>query len=218
MLDARLLDGIDLNSDTNGVDGLITQRALNALVRPETFSVLFGAMHQAFGTLVIYRGGLMGGVPSLVECPVRERGRYAEHFRNMRQMQRRSGENSVPGTALQLSVMLSFDAGSGKPVGYIPFARYVHPGKLGDEVLFVVFCAQLGTVVLFVAPDAGCEDRVQRMVGPICYTLPLSKVCSLCGKVEPRMRKCPCGLSRYCGGACQKAHWPCHKEACTHPR
>lgn len=42
--------------------------------------------------------------------------------------------------------------------------------------------------------------------------------CAACGfgATEPKdLKMCPCGGVRYCGSACQKAHWREHKASCT---
>ena len=39
--------------------------------------------------------------------------------------------------------------------------------------------------------------------------------CTQCGRADGKMYACKgCGAVRYCGVACQKTHWPRHKEAC----
>lgn len=205
--------GIDLDSETNGIDAIITQRSLNAIVKPETFEVLFTAARQAFATLVIYRME-PGSASRAVLCPVSERGRYAEHFRNIQRMKQQSGVGSPAGSVLILTIMLSFNCDSSKPMGYVPFCRYIHPVKLGHEIVYAFYCNQLREVALFVASGPEQESPIQAMIGRTGFTLSLTKVCSWCGRVAGGHKKCPCKKSSYCDADCQHSHWSLHRICC----
>jgi hypothetical protein len=46
--------------------------------------------------------------------------------------------------------------------------------------------------------------------------LPMMKrqVCALCNKGGATQECSLCGVMRYCGAACQRAHWQTHKDEC----
>ncbi len=40
--------------------------------------------------------------------------------------------------------------------------------------------------------------------------------CALCGREDGKLSKCSrCERERYCGAACQRAHWKAHKKVCV---
>lgn len=61
-------------------------------------------------------------------------------------------------------------------------------------------------------PAYGIVERDgERVVTPI-YDLPL---CANCRMAKPSLMKCSrCQRVKYCDRACQKAHWPTHKQDC----
>ena len=56
-------------------------------------------------------------------------------------------------------------------------------------------------------PGAGREDVPLRLADPTA--------CLMCAKPAPEKTCARCRLARYCGTACQRAHWPEHKKACA---
>lgn len=60
------------------------------------------------------------------------------------------------------------------------------------------------------------EGRITRGWAP-----PPPDVCARCGAsavADKKLLTCGrCKTARYCGAACQKAHWPAHKEGCKRP-
>jgi hypothetical protein len=201
------------------METMVAQRAVDALLKSaDTFAALSCAVGQSFDDTAMFKqrpdDSAYGW--SVKRHPASERGRYKEHFDNIRRVLDPGDKRNAPGTTNKLSVSMTFDKGTQRPSGYMPVFRYTHRQKLGEEIVYLFHTE--GAAALFIASCPAHETAVIRSMLTLAGELPLSKVCSWCGKVEGRMRKCPCGLSRYCGGACQTAHWPCHKEACTHPR
>ena len=211
--------------DISGIDAVIARQALDVLIdEPQTFAMLSLVVDQSLDGIVMFRvePGDHASPLNISECPVGDRSRYAEHFKNIQMICFRGGATSRCGRdytgcgfKAMLTVLLTFEPDSDKPSGYLPICRYTHPTKLGSEIIFL-FHAE-GGVALFIAANPDHEAAVTHAMIKVGGELTLSKLCCWCGRVAAHrhLKKCPCELSRYCDVACQNAHWTRHKKACT---
>lgn len=89
------------------------------------------------------------------ECPTSARGRYARHFRIIRQM-------SAPG-AVCMAVAVARDARCDKVVGYVDYCRCT--ALIGEESVFAFYHRLLRRVVLITAP---AEEHTPAAIACIC--------------------------------------------------
>jgi hypothetical protein len=107
-----------------------------------------------------------------------------------------------------LHLSLCRTAAPGQPLTFLLYRRcvaggyavFAYPQHVGD----------FGLVLL----ERHHDDAVARaFLAEFSRRVSFRKFCSYCGQ-RTRCRRCPCSLSRYCGAACQGAHWREHKRLC----
>ena len=207
----RLLD----TDPANDMEPVVTKQAFGSLFNAKgTFDALFTVSRQDFDGTSIWTLR-----PDKKACALEhddpERGRYAEHFQTIQRM-REVVDNRIPGSSASVALCISgyIDPESHKPAGYIPYCRYTHPKKLGNENVYVIYHKLAREVVLFITPGFEYRKLAGVFMCRFGAITSFDTVCSWCGAVACNLKKCPCGMSRYCNVGCQKSHWSLHRPQC----